>query len=62
MYIPVYINVYLKKLAKSNWLLHNDRVTKIFSDALKSDKNPLVAYYGAIAGLQVYQLFIFYQE
>lgn len=28
------------------------RVTKIFSDALKSDKNPLVAYYGAIAGLQ----------
>ena len=30
-----------------------NRVTKIFSDALKSDKNPLVAYYGAIAGLQV---------
>merc|ERR1719154_385336 len=28
------------------------RVTKIFSDALKCEKNPLVAYYGAIAGLQ----------
>jgi len=28
------------------------RVTKIFSDALKSEKNPLVAYYGAISGLQ----------
>ena len=29
------------------------RVTKIFSDALKLEKNPLVAYYGAISGLQV---------
>ena len=28
------------------------RVTKMFSDALKSDRAPLVSYYGAIAGLQ----------
>jgi len=28
------------------------RVTKMFSDALCSDKAPLVSYYGAIAGLQ----------
>jgi hypothetical protein len=27
-------------------------VTKMFSDALKSDRAPLVSYYGAIAGLQ----------
>jgi len=28
------------------------RVTKMFSDALKSERAPLVSYYGAIAGLQ----------
>merc|ERR1712020_211154 len=28
------------------------RVTKMFSDALCSDRAPLVSYYGAIAGLQ----------
>jgi hypothetical protein len=28
------------------------RVTKMFSDALRSDRAPLVSYYGAIAGLQ----------
>ena len=29
------------------------RVTKMFSDALRSERAPLVSYYGAIAGLQV---------
>jgi hypothetical protein len=33
------------------------RVTKMFSDALKSDRAPLVSYYGAIAGLQVKRIY-----
>ena len=28
------------------------RVTRMFSDALRSERSPLVSYYGAIAGLQ----------
>ena len=32
--------------------LESAGVTKMFSDALKSDRAPLVSYYGAIAGLQ----------
>jgi transcription initiation factor TFIID subunit 6 len=33
------------------------RVTKMFSDALKSDRAPLVSYYGAIAGLQAKKIY-----
>ncbi len=33
------------------------RVTKMFSDALKSDRAPLVSYYGAIAGLQAERIY-----
>ena len=28
------------------------RVTRMFSDAMRNEKSPLVSYYGAIAGLQ----------
>ena len=29
------------------------RVTRVFSEAMRTERNPLVCYYGAIAGLQV---------
>ena len=29
------------------------RVTRVFSEAMRTERNPLVSYYGAIAGLQV---------
>ena len=35
------------------------RVTRVFSEAMRTERNPLVCYYGAIAGLQVRERYIF---
>ena len=52
-----YVEAYLDS-GPWNLFIYNvlARVTKMFSDALRSERAPLVSYYGAIAGLQVWNV------